>query len=105
MKNDQAGETIVRVRRQYNDWRDAAYRLRDISGFHYSDVSGGINARANREYLCAYVQCDQMIQGELPFSVRGRAGLARRMALFPALSGEIDGQIAKLAGALLTDAD
>jgi hypothetical protein len=56
---------IVWVRRQFDDHRHAAYRLGDVSGWHWSNISGGINHPANRYYLHAYVMCDGMIAGEL----------------------------------------
>jgi hypothetical protein len=56
---------IVWVRRQFDDRRHAAYRLADASGWHWSDISGGVMHRANRHYLHAYVWCDAMIAGEL----------------------------------------
>ncbi|MGE0034160.1 MAG: hypothetical protein AB7S93_00835 [Xanthobacteraceae bacterium] len=33
--------------------------------WHWSDISGGLQHRANRHYLHAYVWCDGMIAGEL----------------------------------------
>jgi hypothetical protein len=59
---------IVWVRRQFDDHRHAAYRLGDVSGWHWSDTSGGLQHRANRYYLHAYVMCDGMIAGELAHS-------------------------------------
>lgn len=59
---------IVWVRRQWNDGREAAYRIGDVSGWHWSNVSGGVQAKANRSYLHAYVLCDGMIEGELAHS-------------------------------------
>ena len=56
---------IVWVRRQFDDHRHAAYRLAEVSGWHWSNISGGINHQANRYYLHAYVMCDGMIAGEL----------------------------------------
>src|SRR5882762_586050 len=56
---------IVWVRRQFDDHRHAAYRLGDVSGWHWSDISGGVQHRANRYYLHAYVMCNGMIAGEL----------------------------------------
>jgi hypothetical protein len=61
-------ELTVRVRRQWNDDRIATYRIEDLSGLHMSDVSGGIQARANREYLCGYVACDRALKGAVPHS-------------------------------------
>jgi hypothetical protein len=56
---------IVWVRRQFDDHRHAAYRLAEVGGWHWSDISGGVQHRANRHYLHAYVWCDAMIAGEL----------------------------------------
>ena len=56
---------VVWVRRQFDDHRHAAYRLGDVGGWHWSNISGGVQQRANRYYLHAYVMCDGMIAGEL----------------------------------------
>ena len=64
----------VWVRRQWDDYRKAAYRLADLSGFHKSDVSGGIGKAANRPYWHAYVYCDAMIEGELAHSCQHGKG-------------------------------
>jgi len=56
---------IVWVRRQFDDHRHAAYRLGDVGGWHWSNLSGGVQSRANRFYLHGYVWCDGMIAGEL----------------------------------------
>lgn len=58
-------EPTVRVRRQWNDHRIATYRLADIQNLHWSDVSGGLGARAPQEFLSGYVLCDALIAGEL----------------------------------------
>jgi hypothetical protein len=65
---------VVWVRRQWNDWRHAAYRMADLDGLHWSNMSGGIQQRANRDYLHAYVWCDGMIAGELAHSCRHGQG-------------------------------
>jgi hypothetical protein len=59
---------VVWVRRQFDSHKHAAYRFSDMSGWHWSDVSGGTQKRANRQYLHAYVMCDAMIAGELSHS-------------------------------------
>jgi hypothetical protein len=56
---------VVWVRRQFDDHRHAAYRLDDVGGWHWSNISGGVQHRANRYYLHGYVMCDGMIAGEL----------------------------------------
>jgi len=61
-------EPTVKVRRQWNDDNIATYRVSDVSGLHMSDVSGGIEARANREYLCGYVACDAALEGAVSHS-------------------------------------
>lgn len=65
---DAALGPVVWVRRQFDDYRHAAYRLTDLRGWHWSNVSGGAQWRANRFYLHAYVMCDAMIAGELAHS-------------------------------------
>ncbi len=69
-RNDQT----VSVRRQWNDWRDAEYRLSDISGLHWSRISGGVNAPAPQPFIHGYVLCDQMLGGELAHSCRHGSG-------------------------------
>jgi hypothetical protein len=59
---------VVWVRRQWNDYRDAAYCIEDVAGWHWSDVSGGVGACAPRPFVHAYVWCNQMIEGELAHS-------------------------------------
>ena len=56
---------IVWVRRQFNSRKHAAYRLAEVSEWHWSNMSGGIVRRANRHYLHGYVWCDAMIAGRL----------------------------------------
>jgi hypothetical protein len=56
---------IVWVRRQFDHHKHAAYRLGDVEGWHWSDISGGVMHRANRYYLHGYVWCDGMIAGTL----------------------------------------
>lgn len=59
---------VVWVRRQFDDHRHAAYRLADVDGWHWSNISGGVMHRANRYYLHGYVWCDGMIAGVLSHS-------------------------------------
>ena len=56
---------IVWVRRQFYSRKHAAYRLADLTGWHWSKMSGGSQKRANRWYLHAYVWCNAMIAGKL----------------------------------------
>ncbi|GAA1083740.1 hypothetical protein [Pseudonocardia alni] len=63
-------ETIVWVRRQWNERHRAAYRLADLSGLHWSDMSGGVMARANRPYVHGYASCEAAVEGEVAHSCR-----------------------------------
>lgn len=65
---------LVNVRRQWNDYKIATYRLSDIDGLHWSDTSGGINKRAPREFLHGYVLCTGLLSGELAHSCRHGQG-------------------------------
>jgi hypothetical protein len=52
-------EMPVAVHRQWNDWRMASYRLRDVSGLHWSNESGGVNATSPQFFVHGYVWCDR----------------------------------------------
>lgn len=60
--------TLVYVRRQWNDHRIAAYRIEDVRGAHWDDISGGVQAPAPQPFIHAYVLCNGMVDGELPHS-------------------------------------
>jgi hypothetical protein len=64
-KMENGPDPIVWVRRQWNSWKSAAYRLSQIEGLRWDDVSGGAMAKAPRRFLHGYVWCNQMIEGEL----------------------------------------
>lgn len=59
---------IVRVRRQWNDNREADYRYDEVTGLHWATESGGINATAPQPFIHGYVYCDAMVSGELAHS-------------------------------------
>jgi hypothetical protein len=59
---------VINVRRQPTDWRIAQYDRRQVSGLHWSNVSGGVNATLTRQFVHGYVNCDAMISGELAHS-------------------------------------
>jgi hypothetical protein len=44
-------DTIVHVRRQWNDWRIGAVRLKDIRKPHSSAISGGVNAASPQPFI------------------------------------------------------
>ena len=59
---------VVWVRRQFYQRESAAYDLEDIEGWHQSNVSGGVHAKANRKYWHGYVWCNGMIEGSIAHS-------------------------------------
>jgi hypothetical protein len=59
---------VIKVRRQWNEWRIATYPRDGVWGFHWSVISGGIQARLPQPLLHAYVLCDGMLEGELAHS-------------------------------------
>ena len=63
-------DPLVTVRRRYDDWRMADYRLSEISGLHWHEISGGVNVRAPLSLIHGYVRCDRMEFGELSHSCR-----------------------------------
>jgi hypothetical protein len=60
------GEILVTVRRQWNDWRTARYRMEDFASPHWSNISGGVGAKSPRFFIHGYVMCDGEVDGELP---------------------------------------
>src|SRR5262249_46640425 len=64
----QQAEPTVEVRRQWNDYRSATYRLSDVEELHWSRVSGGVRATAPQPFVPGYVRGTEMISGELAHS-------------------------------------
>ena len=65
---------VVEVRRQWNDWRIATYRLRDISELRWGWRGGGLKWRTPQPFVHGYVMCDARIGGDLGHSCpRGAA--------------------------------
>jgi len=65
---DTGSDVFLQVRRQWNDWRIATVKLRDFSGAHMSDQSGGVHRRSPRPFLHGYIWCDAIVEGELAHS-------------------------------------
>lgn len=63
-------DPLILVRRQWNDWRDAAYRLSKIGRLHWDCISGGIGQMAPRSFVHGYVMCNEMESGEIAHSCR-----------------------------------
>jgi len=60
------------VRRHWSDYRKGEFRLVDLDGVHWSDISGGVGAFSPRPFLHCYVYCTAMVSGELAHSCRHR---------------------------------
>lgn len=61
-------EMLVRVRRQWNDWRIGTVRFPDLSTPFWDDMSGGVQALAPRPFLHAYIFCTDIVEGEVAHS-------------------------------------
>jgi hypothetical protein len=59
---------FVVVRRQWDSWRQAKYRLADLGGAHWGQMSGGVGKRAPQPFIHGYVSCEGMVEGELDHS-------------------------------------
>jgi hypothetical protein len=57
----------VRIRRQWNDWRIATVPFDRLSGLHWDNVSGGVQAPAPQFFIHGYVRCDD-VDGEIAHS-------------------------------------
>ena len=58
---------IVKVRRQWKDWREAEVDFNDLRHFRWDDLSGGVQQRSPRPFIHAFVMCDK-IKGDIPHS-------------------------------------
>lgn len=67
-------DSLVTVRRQWNDWRLASVKIEDIDGLHFSDMSGGVRGRSPRPFLHGYIACDAIVDGEVAHSCRHGRG-------------------------------
>ncbi len=65
--SNEAVETVV-VRRHPGDWRTAVYRVSDVRGFRWDNVSGGVQRRTPRVLLFAYVDCTEAVNGAVAHS-------------------------------------
>ena len=63
-------ESIITIRRQWNDWKTAKVSLRDLSGLHWDNESGGVRARSPQLFLHGYVFCTAILEGEISHSCR-----------------------------------
>ena len=61
-------DETIRVRRHWNDWKTADFRLGDLEGLHWDTVSGGVGVRSPRLFLHGYVWCNAMVAGEVAHS-------------------------------------
>jgi hypothetical protein len=66
--SEPAPETIVVVRRQWNDWHIGSVKFADLHHFHYRQDSGGVRARSPRPMLYAHMWCDALVEGEVAHS-------------------------------------
>jgi len=71
------------VRRHPNDWQEATYKLSDVSGLHWDDISGGVGRRTSHITLFGYVSCDGAIDGEVAHSCRHGSGPHRIKVCLP----------------------
>jgi len=61
-------QVTVTVRRQWNDYRSATFRIDDLDDWHWDTISGGVNAVAPQPFVHAYGSCDGKIGGEIAHS-------------------------------------
>lgn len=67
-------ETIVTVRRQWNDWKTGTVAAQKLSDFHWRSSSGGVGAASPRPMLYARMMCDSLLSGEIGHSCRHGPG-------------------------------
>jgi len=63
-------ETLITVRRQWNDWVKGAVKLKDLADFHWRNSSGGVGANSPRAMLYGRMWCTALASGSLAHSCR-----------------------------------
>jgi hypothetical protein len=63
-------DTLVEVRREWNDGATAMYRLDAVSGWHWHCVGGGMNAWGSRDFPHGYVKCNEAVSGRVSHSCK-----------------------------------
>jgi hypothetical protein len=61
-------ETLVVVRRHWNDWVSGEVKYQDLRDFHWRDSSGGVGQRSPRPMLYARMFCNALISGSVSHS-------------------------------------
>lgn len=59
--------TIVRIRRQWNDYRIAELKIEDLTQLSWDNFPGGVLAKAPQYFIHGYCYCDD-VMGELGHS-------------------------------------
>jgi hypothetical protein len=62
---DTVKETLIRVLREWNGWRNAEVRLGDLEGVHWFQPNGAPHA-----LIHGYVRCTDFVSGDLPHDCR-----------------------------------
>ncbi len=65
---------IVKVRRQWNDWRIGSVPLGALRGFHWREFSRGVSTPSPRPILYARMWCDALVDGDIAHSCEYGAG-------------------------------
>jgi hypothetical protein len=65
---------MVKIRRQWNDYRIAKVEYSKLSNLHWDRESGGVQAPAPQYFIHGYVFCDQY-EGDLALSCAHQKGL------------------------------
>ncbi len=68
LSSETNAETEVNVRRQWNDYKIARVKADNITGLHFSSISGGVGRPSPRPFLCGYVSCDAILSGDIAHS-------------------------------------
>lgn len=63
-----APDTLITVRRHWNDYRKAQVRFSDLAGWHRSSYSGGVGTASPKPMIAAYVYCNAFVSGEVAHS-------------------------------------
>jgi hypothetical protein len=61
-------EQHVWVRCQWHDWRRGKVLLSNLQGLHWCSHSGAAEGPASRRFIHGYINCNQILEGEVAHS-------------------------------------
>ena len=97
-KKPDTDDTLVVVRRQWNDWRQAKVKFSALDGIRWDRISGGVGAPAPQPFIHGYIWPDAIVEGEVAYSGRHQYNTIKVCVVKKDNSREIFAKLVEIAG-------